>query len=57
MKKEKEKTQKGCDHSATYFDRSVDDFICQYCHKVVGELRMGKSKKNTVDISKIGKKK
>lgn len=41
---EKKIKTKTCAHQVTYYDSSVKDFICQYCKKVIGELRMGKSK-------------
>lgn len=44
MADKKEKTKK-CDHSATYFSKDKGDYICQYCGKTVGKLRMGKKKK------------
>lgn len=41
----KKKKKKSCKHEVTYFNAQQDDYICQYCGKKIGELRMGSSKK------------
>lgn len=46
MAKSEKKQKKKCNHGATYYDKKIGDFICQYCRAVIGELRMGKKKKD-----------
>lgn len=41
----KTKKTKQCKHTSTYYSSEKADFICQFCRKVVGELRMGGKKK------------
>ena len=50
------KKKKTCSHSATYWSKDKNDFICQFCGKVVGALKMGNSKK-AVEVKKGQKSK
>lgn len=41
----KEKKTKACKHTVTYYNARIGDFVCQFCGKAIGSLKMGKSKK------------